>query len=1131
MTTTKTVKMAVVTSGIDKAIDGLTSIADRKDDLSKGIELLVSLLGESDVQAKLAALSDQSKNMSDEGVELPVKVLGATEATAQLDELKDSAAEVSAELDGVKASSDEAAVSTDTVGAKAAESGGLFAGLGSKVAAVAVGLGAFGAISVKMAGNFDEMATQLVTGAGESEKNLNLVKQGMLSISAQTATSATEVASGMYLIESAGFHGAQGLDVLKAAAEGAKVGNADLASVANAVTSALNAYHLSGSHATQVTNELIATVASGKMHMSDLAMSIGNVLPVAAKADLSLAQVGGALATMTMQGMTARRASMNLANAIRALESPNAAAATEMQALGLNANTVSQNLGKVGLTGTLNELTEAILKNSKGGTVMASTFNAMSAPAKKLADEILQGKISSEGLITAEEALNPTQAALVAGFAKSATGATGLSQTFTGAMKAMMGGATGLQVALLLGGQSASTFAANVNHVQDAADKTSSAVTGFALIQKDFNFQLEQTKTSAEDTAISFGEALMPAVTAVLGPISKFASWLASSSAAAKSLAGVLITALVAVAFTKVVNGISSLSEALSKVIGLFGASAVAADTDAAATDVATGSMKAFTLSLLANPITLIIAAIVLLGVALFELTEHCKAFRDFWIDAWHDVEDATKDVFNWISGHWPLLLGILTGPIGLATVEIIQHWSDIEAWSKALWEVLDVGFDNSAHKIAASFDWLSNHLHQVWNTMLNFTRIAWSDMVNDITGVWSKIEGAVAKPMDWLSGEIWNPFAGVVDAVTKFLGMGSPIPHMSFSGGGHIPGYGGGDILPALLEPGETVVDKQRSRVLAPVFAAAGVPGYAAGGIIPGGGVLHDIGSAVSSAVGGAAHIVGDVVNFGKQLVLGGVEDIIKPFVDGLLNLLGSAPGASSGLGQMLTKLPRTVIDDFLNWVTGQDKKDASSNYGPVNVSGSLLQWILAGEKAAGVGSSWTSGLEEIIMHESSGNPSAINLTDINAQEGHPSQGLMQEIPSTFQAYHVAGTSTNIDDPVANIAAGIRYIESRYGGIGNVPGLRSLAAGGPYVGYAYGGIISEPIIGKGLTTGTNYSFGEAGRELVSPLGGFNGGGGTNINIVVNAGDAIDPNAVAMAIHEKLRRYRTKRGGQPLGLG
>jgi SLT domain-containing protein len=64
----------------------------------------------------------------------------------------------------------------------------------------------------------------------------------------------------------------------------------------------------------------------------------------------------------------------------------------------------------------------------------------------------------------------------------------------------------------------------------------------------------------------------------------------------------------------------------------------------------------------------------------------------------------------------------------------------------------------------------------------------------------------------------------------------------------------------------------------------------------------------------------------------------------------------------------------------------------------------------------------------ESGGNPNAINLTDINAQQGDPSRGLLQVIGSTFAAYHVAGTSSNIYDPLANIAAAINYARAVYG-------------------------------------------------------------------------------------------------------
>lgn len=72
-------------------------------------------------------------------------------------------------------------------------------------------------------------------------------------------------------------------------------------------------------------------------------------------------------------------------------------------------------------------------------------------------------------------------------------------------------------------------------------------------------------------------------------------------------------------------------------------------------------------------------------------------------------------------------------------------------------------------------------------------------------------------------------------------------------------------------------------------------------------------------------------------------------------------------------------------------------------------------------------------VMRESTGNPRAINLYDSNAAAGIPSKGLLQVIDPTFAAYHVEGTSLDIYDPVANIAAACNYAASRYGSMDNV--------------------------------------------------------------------------------------------------
>nr|WTB36380.1 transglycosylase SLT domain-containing protein [Streptomyces sp. NBC_00830] len=77
--------------------------------------------------------------------------------------------------------------------------------------------------------------------------------------------------------------------------------------------------------------------------------------------------------------------------------------------------------------------------------------------------------------------------------------------------------------------------------------------------------------------------------------------------------------------------------------------------------------------------------------------------------------------------------------------------------------------------------------------------------------------------------------------------------------------------------------------------------------------------------------------------------------------------------------------------------------------------------------------GIRKNLMRESSGNPNAINNWDSNAMKGIPSKGLMQVIDPTFNAYHVAGTSTNVYDPVANITASANYAAHRYGSIDNV--------------------------------------------------------------------------------------------------
>jgi hypothetical protein len=132
----------------------------------------------------------------------------------------------------------------------------------------------------------------------------------------------------------------------------------------------------------------------------------------------------------------------------------------------------------------------------------------------------------------------------------------------------------------------------------------------------------------------------------------------------------------------------------------------------------------------------------------------------------------------------------------------------------------------------------------------------------------------------------------------------------------------------------------------------------------------------------------------------------------------------------------------------------------------GDVGGWISAAISATGVSAAWAGPLAQIINSESGGNPQATNLTDVNAQAGNASVGLMQLTGTNRAQYTPAGMDPM--DPIAQIIAGIRYIQDRYGDISNVPGVRSLAAGGAYVPYDAGGVLPPGMTLAANNTGAN---------------------------------------------------------------
>lgn len=145
-----------------------------------------------------------------------------------------------------------------------------------------------------------------------------------------------------------------------------------------------------------------------------------------------------------------------------------------------------------------------------------------------------------------------------------------------------------------------------------------------------------------------------------------------------------------------------------------------------------------------------------------------------------------------------------------------------------------------------------------------------------------------------------------------------------------------------------------------------------------------------------------------------------------------GDTGSTGTGDGTGTTTPPATNPDGTVVPVIAPDASGTPSGY----AAHSVQFWAPLIEQAKGlVGVNYsTSAIEGLMSSESGGDPNAVNLFDSNAAQGTPSKGLMQVIQPTFDAYHVDGTSTNLYDPLANIAAALNYIKNVYGFVPNSP-------------------------------------------------------------------------------------------------
>lgn len=201
--------------------------------------------------------------------------------------------------------------------------------------------------------------------------------------------------------------------------------------------------------------------------------------------------------------------------------------------------------------------------------------------------------------------------------------------------------------------------------------------------------QLLNTLTKANPELVRFGLYALAAG----GALNKMKPAMQGISAGVSAIKGG------ASAFQDLSSGFSNASAAASSASGIWGtfggklSSAVTAvkgwsigaKIAAAATKVWTGVQAAFDVVMAMNPIGLVVIAIAALIAIVVLAYTHFKGFRDVVKAVFHEVTVIVGAAVSFIKAHWQLILGILTGPIGMAAIFIASRWHQITSGASSM--------------------------------------------------------------------------------------------------------------------------------------------------------------------------------------------------------------------------------------------------------------------------------------------------------------------------------------------------------------------------------------------------------------------------------------------------------------
>lgn len=203
----------------------------------------------------------------------------------------------------------------------------------------------------------------------------------------------------------------------------------------------------------------------------------------------------------------------------------------------------------------------------------------------------------------------------------------------------------------------------------------------------------------------------------------------------------------------KVIDWISRNTTLVGILIGVFAgllavtyAVGVAVKLYTTYTKVAAAAQWLLNAAMTANPIGLVVVALVALVAALVIAYKKSETFRRIVDAAFAAIKrvvvGAIRFVVDFVRSHWRLLVGILTGPIGIAVLLIAKHWDKIKAGAAAAWaKVKDI--------VRAAVTFIPSLIRSSWSALAGLAAAAWDNVRSRVSAGLDRIKTAVGNGVD----------------------------------------------------------------------------------------------------------------------------------------------------------------------------------------------------------------------------------------------------------------------------------------------------------------------------------------------------------------------------------------------